>query len=146
MDRASLMNIALKTVFIVALATAQWRSELYMLYLMKRSPLIKRGRSNWHPCQASWRGTRRLTSLGVPLLSLSCQLQLIEPLMPSPGIKVLRRLNSTPPPTGRRGSQHLFILCTATISRWIVSKIKLAYQLTGNSQLLLRLKYLSPRG
>jgi hypothetical protein len=41
MDRASLKYVTLKTVFLVALATAQWRSELHALYL-KRSPLIKR--------------------------------------------------------------------------------------------------------
>jgi hypothetical protein len=42
MDRASLKFVTLKTVFLVALATAQRRSELHALS-MKRSPLIKRG-------------------------------------------------------------------------------------------------------
>jgi hypothetical protein len=57
-------------------------------------------------------------------------------------------VDRTRPPTVRRGRQHLFIsyaegyskeIAPTTISRWIVSTIKLAYQLTGNSQSLLRL-------
>jgi hypothetical protein len=38
----------------------------------------ERGRSNWHPCQAFWRRTRRLTPLGVRLLSLPCRQWLIK--------------------------------------------------------------------
>jgi hypothetical protein len=37
MDRASLKNITLKTVFLVALATAQWKSELHALSYEKIS-------------------------------------------------------------------------------------------------------------
>jgi hypothetical protein len=76
--RASLKYVTLKTVLLVALATAQRRSEP-MLYHMKRSPLKKRGeRANWHPCQAFWQRTRCLTPLGIRLLSLPCRQRLIK--------------------------------------------------------------------
>jgi hypothetical protein len=61
-------------------------------------------------------------------------------------------IDRTLPSTVRCGRQHLFIsyvegyskdIPPATISRWIVSTIKLAYQLTGNSQSLLRLSSIS---
>jgi uncharacterized membrane protein len=43
MDRASLKNITLKTVFFVALATTQWRSELHALSYEKFSFDKERG-------------------------------------------------------------------------------------------------------
>jgi hypothetical protein len=61
-------------------------------------------------------------------------------------------VDRTRPPTVRRGRQDLFIsyaegyskeIAPATISRWVVATIKLAYQLTGNSQSLLRLSSIS---
>jgi hypothetical protein len=61
-------------------------------------------------------------------------------------------VDRTRSPTVRRGREHLFIsyvegyskeIAPATISRWIVSTIKLAYQLTGNYQSLLRLSSIS---
>jgi hypothetical protein len=61
-------------------------------------------------------------------------------------------VDRTRPPTVRRARKHLFIsyaegyskgIAPATISRWIVSTIKLAYQLTGNSQSLLRISSIS---
>jgi integrase len=54
MERASLKNITLKTVFLVALATAQRRSELHALSYEKFSFDKERGRSNWHLFQVSW--------------------------------------------------------------------------------------------
>jgi hypothetical protein len=54
MDKTSLKNITLRTVFLMALATAQRRSELHALSYEKVSFNKERGRSNWHPCQASW--------------------------------------------------------------------------------------------
>jgi hypothetical protein len=61
MERASLKYITLKTVFLVALATAQQRSELHALSYENISFDKERGRSSWHPCQVSWRRTRCLT-------------------------------------------------------------------------------------
>jgi hypothetical protein len=54
MERASIKYVTLKTVFLVALTTAQRRSELHALSYEKISFNKERGRSNWHPCQASW--------------------------------------------------------------------------------------------
>jgi hypothetical protein len=142
MDRASLKNITLKTVFLVALATAQRKNISFNK---------ERGRSNWHPCQASWRRTRHLNTFRRPVIihSLSAS---IDKTFPDRTLCPVRALmfyvDRTRPPTVRRGRQHLFIsyvegyskdIAPATISRWIVSTIKLAYQLTGNSQSLLRL-------
>jgi hypothetical protein len=86
MDRASLKNITLNTVFLVALATARRRSELHALSYEKISFNKERGRSNCHPLQASWRRTRRLTvtPLGVQLLSRPCRQQLIELFLTEP--------------------------------------------------------------
>jgi hypothetical protein len=84
MDRASFKNITLRTVFLVALATAQRMSELHALYYEKIAFNKERGRSNWHPCQASWRRTRRLTPLGIRLLSLPCQQLLIKLFLTKP--------------------------------------------------------------
>jgi integrase len=53
-ERASLKNITLKMVFLVALATAQRRSELHALSYEEISFNKERGRSNWHLCQAFW--------------------------------------------------------------------------------------------
>jgi integrase len=69
--------LLLKTVFLVALATAQRRSELHALSCENISFNKERGRCNWYLCQAYWRRTRRLTPLGARLLSLPCQQQLI---------------------------------------------------------------------
>jgi hypothetical protein len=66
MDRASLKYVALKMVFLVALSYE------------KISFNKERGTSNWHPCQAFWQRTRRLTPLGVRLLSLPCRQWLIK--------------------------------------------------------------------
>jgi hypothetical protein len=62
----------------VALATAQRRSELHAFSYEKISFNKERGMSNWHPCQAIWQRTRRLTPLGVRLLSLPCLQRLIK--------------------------------------------------------------------
>jgi hypothetical protein len=107
MDRASLKYVTLKTVFLVASATAQRRSELHALSYEKISFNKERGRSNWHPCQAFWRRTRRLTPLGLRLLSLSCrQRQTIPDRTLCPLQALMFYVDRTRPPTVRRGRQH----------------------------------------
>jgi hypothetical protein len=125
-----------------------------MLY-EKISFYKERGRSNWHLCHDFWWRTRHLTPHGARILSLPCQQQLIELFLTETYVQSWHwSFTSTEldPPTVRRGRQHLFIsyakgyskeIATTTISRWIISTIKLAYQLTGNSQSLLRLSSIS---
>jgi hypothetical protein len=160
MVRASLKYVALKTVFLVDLAAAQRRPELHALSYEKISFNKERGEVQLAPVPGFLAKNQVPNTSRRPVIIPSLSATVDNPF-PDRTLCPVRALKfyvyRTRPPTFRRGRQHLFIsyaegyskeIAPATISRWIVDTIKLAYQLTGNSQSLLRLsiKYLSPRG
>jgi hypothetical protein len=155
LERASLKFLTLKTVFLVAFATAQRRSEIHASSFEKISFNKERGEVHLVPVPGFMAKNQALNTSRRPVIipSLSrtvCRDIPDRKLCPVRALK--HYVEKTKSPAIRRGREHLFIsyaegnpreIAPATISRWIVTTIKLAYELTGNSRALLNLAKIS---
>jgi hypothetical protein len=113
MDRTSLKNITLKTVFLVALATAQRRSELHAFSYEKISFNKERGEVQLASVPGFVAKNQAPNTPRRPVIipSLSATVDKTFPdrtLCPVRALKFY--VDRTRPPTVRRGRQHLFIL------------------------------------
>jgi hypothetical protein len=137
MNRASLKYITLKTVFLVALVTAQrTRSELHALSFEKISFNKERGEVQL-PSVPGFLAKNQVPNTSrrpVIIPSLSATVDKTFPDRTFCPVRALKfYIDRTRSPTVRRGRQRLFLSCTegyskeiapATISRWIIAMIK----------------------
>jgi hypothetical protein len=139
----------------VALATAQLRAELRALSYEKISFNKERGEVQLVSVPGFLAKNQAPNTSRHPVI-IPSQSATVDKTFPDrtlcPVWALKFYVDRTRPPTIRLGRQHLFIsyvegyskeIAPATISRWIISTIKLAYLLTGNSQSLLRLSSIS---
>ncbi len=154
MSESSLKFLTFKTVFLVALATAQRRSEIHAMSF-DRVSFSRRGEAvlGFIPGFLAKNQAPNTSRSPIIIPSLSGYVSRDIPdrtLCPVRALKFY--VEKTKTPSIRQGRKRLFVshsegvskeIAAATISRWIVSTIEKAYVITGNSESLRSLAKIS---